>query len=182
MPTVGLKSKLRAAVDGRTLVRVTRVVEDGWVDGFIVGLGRQWMTMLVLGPGIDYAGFQVFRLRDVSSLKSPSPYYKFHLAVLRKRGVRRPPVPRLDLDSTRNLMLSAGKRFSLVTIHREVSDPGLCHIGRVISVAPRSMQLLEVSPEAEWDDAPTTYSLSQVTRIDLGGPYEEALALVAYDG
>jgi hypothetical protein len=69
MPTVSLEFKLRAAVESRALVRVTRKVEDGSVDGFVVGTGKQWALMLVLGSGIDYAGFQAFRRRDIKSIE-----------------------------------------------------------------------------------------------------------------
>jgi hypothetical protein len=31
---------------------------------------------------------------------------------------------------------------------------------------------------AEWEGEPTTYALSEITRIEFGGGYEEAIALV----
>jgi hypothetical protein len=38
---------------------------------------------------------------------------------------------------------------------------------------------LEVDPDAVWDEDPTAYRLAQVTLVDFGGSYEEALTLVA---
>lgn len=40
------------------------------------------------------------------------------------------------------------------------------------------MSLLEIGPDALWDDEPETYRLSEITRVDFGGAYEEALHLV----
>jgi hypothetical protein len=38
--------------------------------------------------------------------------------------------------------------------------------------------LLEIGPDAEWDDQTTTYQTRERTRFDFGGAYEEALKLV----
>jgi len=39
--------------------------------------------------------------------------------------------PRVGLANIAELLLSAGKAFPLVTIHREEVDPDVCWIGRV---------------------------------------------------
>jgi hypothetical protein len=179
MKRTELQSKLAAAVTNRSLVRVSREVEPGAAHGYVINTSEHWLLLLLVGDGISYAGFQAFRLRDVTSLEAPSPHAAFYEAVLRKRGLRRPKTPKLNLASTQELIRSAGKRFPLVTIHREKADPDVCHIGQVVSSSPTSVSLLEVTPDATWDEGPTTYRLAQITRVDFGGPYEEALALVA---
>ncbi len=83
------------------------------------------------------------------------------------------------MSSTEQLIRTAGKRFPLITIHREKADPGVCHIGQVTGVSSTSISILEVTPDAEWERSPTVYRLNQVTRVDFGGPYEDALALIA---
>jgi len=40
------------------------------------------------------------------------------------------------------------------------------------------VSLLEIGPDAVWDDKPETYRLSEITRVDFGGDYEGALHLV----
>ena len=179
MKRVGLQADLAAAMASRSLVRITRKVEFGAADGYVVNTSEHWVLLLLVGEGIAYAGFQAFRIQDVASLDAPSPRAAFYEAVLRKRGLRRPRTPKLNLSSVQELVLSAGRCFPLVTIHREKADPDVCHIGQVISASPVSVSLLEVTPDATWDEVATTYRLAQVTRVDVGGPYEEALALVA---
>lgn len=174
-----LQADLAAAMAGRSLVRITRKVEPRAADGYIVNASEQWLLLLLVGDAVTYSGFQAFRLQDVESLETPSPRAVFFEAVLRKRGLRRPRAPRLNLSSAQELVLSAGSIFPLVTIHRERADPLACHIGKVISASSASVSLLEVTPDATWAEAPATYRLAQVTRVDVGGPYEEALALVA---
>lgn len=38
--------------------------------------------------------------------------------------------------------------------------------------------MLEINPDASWDEAPTQYKLKEITEIEFGGGYEEALFLV----
>ena len=49
-------------------------------------------------------------------------------------------------------------------------QPQLNHIERV--------RFLEIDPDAMWAQKPTTIRLSDITRVDFGGGYEEALRLV----
>jgi hypothetical protein len=179
MKRAQLTFDLAAAMASRSMVRITRKVESGAADGYVVNTSEHWLLLLLVGDGIAYAGFQALRVQDVASFEMPSPRAAFYQAVLRKRGLRRPRTPKLNLSSAQELIQSAGKRFPLITIHREKVDPEICHIGQVISTSSASVSLLEVTPDATWVDAPSTYRLSQVTRVDFGGPYEEALALVA---
>lgn len=179
MKRAELQAQLAAAMASRSLVRITRKVEISSADGYVVNASERWLLLLLIGDGIAYAGFQAFRVQDVVSLEVPSPRAAFYETVLRKRGLTRPQTPNLNLSSAQELVQSAGNRFPLVTIHREKTDPDVCHIGQVISASHTSVSLLEVTPDAKWDEVPTTYRLAQVTRVDVGGPYEDALALVA---
>lgn len=179
MNRILLHARLSTAAASRSLVRLTRHTEPGAADGYVVALGERWLLLLVVGDGVTYEGYQAFRLQDVATLEVPSPRTAFYEAVLRKRGLRRPRTPRVDLSSTRALVCSAGKRFALVTVHREKVDPEVCHIGKVVSASSASVSLWEVTADATWHENPTGYRLVQITRVDFGGPYEEALALVA---
>jgi hypothetical protein len=179
MRTLDINAKLAEAIKTRSIVRLTRKVEAGHADGYVISKSDQWLLLLLIGEGVTYAGFQAFRIRDVSSLQVPCPYASFYQAALRKRRLRRPATPKLNLSTTQELVQSAGTRFPLVTLHREKADPDVCHIGRVVSVSPTSASLLEITSHATWEESPATYRLAQVTRVDVGGPYEEALSLVA---
>lgn len=179
MKHVELQTMLAAAMTGRSLVRISRNVDPDGTDGYVVDTSEHWLLLLLIGNGVTYEGFQAFRLRDITSLEVPSPRAAFYEAALRKRGLRRPRTPKLNLASTQELICSAAKRFPLVGIHREKAQPDFYEIGKVIAASAASVSLLRVTPDATWDDGPTAYRLAQITRVDFGGPYEEALALVA---
>jgi hypothetical protein len=102
-------------------------------------------------------------------------------SALRKRRARRPRKPKVSVRGLRELLLSAGKGFPLVTIHGEKVDASVCQIGRVIGVTNGRTSILEIGPGASWNEAPTEYALEQITRVDFGGDYEDALHIVGGD-
>lgn len=174
----GLHSNLSEAMTSRTLVRIERCCEDGWAEGYVVALARQWFVLLIVGEGITFVGCQAFRMKDVTALVAPAPYAAFKEKALRMRKLRRTVPAKLDLSSTNALLLSANAQFPLVTVHSEIVDPEICHIGQVIEVSRTAVKLKEINPDATWDSELTCHRLTKITRIDFGGPYEEALALV----
>jgi hypothetical protein len=174
-----LQAQLFRALTSRTLVRIERSLESCYVDGYVVAVAKKWFVMLVLGDGVTFVGYQAYRLADLAVLTSPAPYAAFQEAVIRKRKLRRTIPRKLDFSSTAALLSSANAKFPLITIHCEEKDPELCHIGRVAATSRTSVMLNEVTPSATWENGFSTYPLAQITRIDFGGPYEEALALVA---
>lgn len=55
---------------------------------------------------------------------------------------------------------------------------GCCRIGRVLHVDRRRVRLLEITPEATWEEKPGDVRLAEITRVDFGGDYEDALCAV----
>jgi hypothetical protein len=43
------------------------------------------------------------------------------------------------------------------------------------------VSLLEIGPDAKWDDSPEEYPVAEITRVSFGGEYENALHLVGGD-
>jgi len=173
-----LSTGLEAAVRRRQLIRFWRPFEEGSVHGYVLAAGPQWFLLALVGDGIRFNGFQCFRRRDVRNLQMPHSHVRFVEAALRKRGERVPRRPRVNVLSLEGLLRSANRLFPLVTIHREQVDPGACWIGRVRDVDKKRVAMLEIDPDACWHHAPTDYRLSEITRVDFGGDYEDALSIV----
>jgi hypothetical protein len=177
----GLKGKLATALAERTLIRIEREIEIGHTEGYIVALGADWVLMATIEHAIRPKGFEALRLKDITKYHDPAPHAAFVEAALAKKKIRRPEP--LNIDMTNAISILAGaNQYSLVTIHREIADADVCHIGKVASFTKRSVLLLEITPDATWDEDPTPYALSEITKIDFAGPYEEALALVSGSG
>ena len=171
------RSVLQLALRTRQLVKFTRPFEPGPVEGYVLAIGPQFF-LLALVDDVRFNGFQCLRISDVRGLQAPAKYAAFVEAALTVRGERMRGRPRLRLDSLEELLWSANRSFPLVTIHREKVDPDICHIGRITALKNNRVSLLEIGPDALWDKEACHYSLKEITRVDFGGDYEEALHLV----
>jgi hypothetical protein len=172
------KSQLALALRDKLLVRFASALDRGTVNGYVLDIGPQFFLLAMVSDGIRFNGFQCYRLSDVRKLRVPDKYALFHEAVLKKRGERIPKKPHVVVNSLAELLLTANRAFPLVTIHREKVDGGACWIGRVVDVGKGRVTLLEIGPGANWRDRLETYRLSEITRVDFGGDYEDALYLI----
>jgi hypothetical protein len=173
-------SQLVNVMHERRLVRFSRRFEVSSIRGYVLDVGPQFFLLALVSDRIWFDGFECFRVSDVSNLRT-DPYAAFVEAALKKRGERKPRKPKVHLTSLEDLLLSAGRAFPLVAIHCEQADPKVCHVGRVVHIVRRRVSLREVGPDATWDRSPTEYLLSQITRVNFGGDYEDALHTVGGD-
>lgn len=167
-----------ASAGRKQLVRFTRPFEQGTLSGYVLDLGPQFFLLALVDETIRFNGFVCVRVQDVRRLKVPAPYAAFIKAALHVRGEKIPKRSRLGLASLKEVLVTAGRAFPVITVHREKIAPDVCHIGRVIACDEKNLSLLEIGPDADWDDAPTIYKLREITRVDFGGGYEDALSMI----
>jgi hypothetical protein len=179
--TKQIRAKLQLAFRRKTPARFTRPFEPGTVNGYVQAIGPQWFLLALVSDQIRFDGFQCFRLRDIRNLQIPHPYAQFIEDTLKKRRILLPKMPRVNLATLDQLLQSANRAFPLVTIHREQVDPDACWIGRILNVDRKHVTLLEIDPGATWENSPVDYRLPEITRVDFGGDYEDALFLVGGD-
>jgi hypothetical protein len=147
-------------------------------EGFVVGIGEGWLLLHWLDPSIVLNGYTALPLDDVEEVTLLTAAESVAVTALERRGVRPVPQPEIALADVPSLLASVEGRFPLVTVHRDRADPGVCVIGRVAHLGEESFILRQVSPAGRWNDS-GGYRYDDVTRIDFGGGYEDALALVA---
>jgi hypothetical protein len=164
----------------RQFVRFERRFEDSPVRGYVLDVGSKFFLLALVSDRIWFDGFECFRVSDVRDFR-PDPYARFTESALRKRGERMPKKPPISVASIGELLLSAGLEYPLVTVHREQVNPDVCWIGRILSIERGRVSLLEITPDATWEDKPDSYRLSEITRVSFGGDYETALHLVSGD-
>jgi hypothetical protein len=177
------KHELEQAAKDNHLVRLYREnLEEGFADGYIVGAGPDFFAMEVVDSTIRFDGYNCMRYVDVSQYEIPHPHVGFVERALELRSERRRKNSGIDLSSVSALLRTAGAAFPLVAIHMEIEDPDTCAIGRVCSVSESEVELETITPDAEWDEEIEKFSVSEITRVDFGCAYEEALLLVAGAG
>lgn len=169
---------LKRALHRKRLLRFWSPYEPGSTTGYVLGLGPRFVLLAVVGETIRFDGFQCLRISDMKRLEVPFRYEKFVGSALHKRNQIYPVIPAVDLKDMAAIINSASKASSLITIHRQQVDPDSCWIGRVIEVSESHLNLLEIAPDAKWQTKPSRFRLRDITRVDFGGGYEEALELV----
>lgn len=168
---------LRAAVADQRLMRVHRSVEETAARGHVLAVGDAFVAIAVVDDRQRYDGVQCFRLQDIRIVE-PDPYAAFAEAALAARGEVRPSLGDVSLSGVNALLLTASAAHPLITVHPEADDPDVCFIGKVLSLEGGLLWLREIGPDAVWDDEPEAHRIDQITRVDFGGDYEQALALI----
>jgi len=166
----------------RTRNNVVRIFVKNWT-GQIAGLtvlfvdaNEEMVLLQIVDDSVRLNGYQVLFLEDISDFAHPAPFNDFQKKVLalRDEKVVDPEVELLDLAV---LLIDISEEFGLVTLHREEIEPDSCEIGRVIRADAVTYELEEIGSDARWFDDTFEYDLYDITRIEFGGAYEEALLL-----
>lgn len=180
MPDVGrVVTRLAEAMREPYVVSFVRPFEQGSFLGYVLDIGPKFFLIAVIDTDtIRFNGFSCLRWADVRRLETPHRYQEFVVKALRKRHEGIKKKPRVDLASTQSILRSADKIFPLITIHLEKLRPDVCYIGCIAGASDKSVSMLEIGPDAVWDQKPTERKLSEITRIDFGGQYEDALHLI----
>jgi hypothetical protein len=147
--------------------------------GFVVDSSEDLILFHVLGTDtFRLNGYTALRIADVRGFRHfdkvefwqnrAARHYK--LAPVRPAGIL--------LTSVSELLTSISKRYPLITIHPERTRPGVCYIGPLLSMTEATFTIDDLDSNAKWT-GPRRLKFSDVTRVDFGGGYEEALAITA---
>jgi hypothetical protein len=174
-------AKLNEACSNAIVLRFSNPYDEGWTHGYVLDIGPQFFLLGLIDNNIKFDGFQCPLISDLRQMKVPDPHENFIVEALRRRKQIINRKPDIDLSSLPALLKSANALFPLVSILRERIKPDECVIGRVLNVSEKSFLLHTIDPGAVWEQKPTRFRLRDVTRVEFGGGYEEALHLVGGD-
>jgi len=168
-------------VRSQYLVKFSRKPLDEFdLRGFVLACSET-LTLLHILETSTYTlnGYSVIRNEDVSLYAVyDRPDYYYESRVLRLKGIKPQPQPEIDISNLPALLTSVNECYPLFTIHREEISDAVCFIGRLVGMTPKTFALFEIDDCGEWERE-HRYRFKDVTRVDFGGGYEEALALVA---
>jgi len=147
--------------------------------GFVVGFSDDLILFHVLGTDtFRLNGYTAIRTEDVKDYRdfNKDKFWQNRAARHFKISPVRPVG--ISLSSVPALLASISKRYPLITIHPERTRPGICYIGPLLSMTEATFTIDNLNCNAEWT-GPRRLKFSDVTRVDFGGGYEEALAFTA---
>jgi hypothetical protein len=174
------REALEEARHSGACVRIQRVHDDLLgTDALVAAVGRSWTLLVPIGEDIRRGGWVAVRLSDIAEV-AVSPRDDFVRTALSLRGeLPLGEIPPVRLDSIRTLLASFSRLSTLITVLTERDGPFACAIGSVAEIGERELVLREIDPCAEWAQGTTRIRFDAITRIESGGAYEQALALVA---
>jgi hypothetical protein len=163
------------------LVRFRRkLLDESPLYAFVLACSET-LTLLHILETHTYTlnGYSVIRNEDVSLYAVyDRPDYYYDSKVLRLKGIKPQPQPGISIENLSNLLTSINTLYPLFTIHQEIINNDVCFVGHLASMTPKTFTLYEIDNCAEWL-GPRRHRFADITRVDFGGGYEEALALVA---
>ncbi len=172
--------RLARALDTHQLVGVRRWIAGAdRVDGFVTGIGAAWVALAKLDDRVRPDGWSLLRLRDIKSVSIDPDPDCFEIRALRARNLWPPTPIGVALNDVAALVRSAARAEPVITVFVEDDRPRICWIGSVMSLGEQTLRLLEIDTQGEWRRKPRAIDLEDITRIEIGGGYEEALRLVA---
>ena len=126
----------------------------------------------------DIDGYAVFHNSSVRRWREV--YDESILArALRVKRVKPAMVRGLNLENWPGVLKTATARFAPIAVFRERLKRYSFHAGRVVKIGRKKFDLLEIEPDATWDDEPWRYKLKDVTLVKFGTRYLDALARVS---
>lgn len=173
--------KLSKLLAKQQLIALRRPFVKEELEGCVVGVGEQFVLLHYLDCGFRLNGHLAIRISDIRSCRLLIKNDRIAERVLKLRGDVPVPLPQISLVNLPELLLSAFRQYPLVTIHTELRDPDVCFIGEVAKITERTVTLDEIDPAAKWTRT-RRHRLDDITRVDIGGAYEDALLLAATHG
>lgn len=164
---------------GRVVETWRERIDPHRLQGVVLPVGDDLVLLHRLSDAIHLDGYCVLRTCDVTKVQQRPRYGSFYQRALRLRH-EKPRLPcDIDLSAIGCAIASAEDAFPLLTLHREVISPDTCSIGRRRTLTDNTIILRRLTPMAMWDGDSPRHRLSDVTLLESGGQYEDALARVA---
>jgi len=165
---------------GKHLFEVRSAIKGaGNTVGFVVGFSDDLLLFHVLDTDTfrlnGYSAIRTADMKDYRDFNKDNFWQNraarhFKLSPVRPAGI--------SLTSVPELLATISERYLLITIHPERSKPGICYIGPLLSMTEATFTIDDLDCNAEWT-GPRRFKFSDVTRVDFGGRYQEALAVTA---
>ncbi|HZS04258.1 MAG TPA: hypothetical protein VFD58_05430 [Blastocatellia bacterium] len=153
-------------------------IDDEYLRGFVLDYSDSLTLLNVLDHNFYLNGFTVIRNSDITGYRAYDKDDYFLNQALRLKSIKAARKPKVDLSNWASLLLTAQKLFPLLTIHREAISSNVCFVGKLVSVTEKTFTLYDIDPDANWD-RPCRRKLADLTKVDFGGGYEDALWRVA---
>ncbi|NRA30968.1 MAG: hypothetical protein HRU11_12005 [Parvularculaceae bacterium] len=174
-----MRSELTKVAGTDTIVRLFRGgIEDGWVDGWVIACGDEFVVIEIFDDACRPDGFNCFRFSDVTDVVVPSPRDGFLKRAIAVTGSARQTACGIEPSSIQAILCTGSQNQELTTIHLEEKNPGSCWIGQIQDITDEDVHLTCIDTDGNFHQDTEIYKLADITRVDFGSAYERVLQLV----
>lgn len=152
--------------------------EDSVLSGFVVDVSDKLAIIQYVSDAFRADGYCIVRNDNITACNLFDDPNCFKLRALRLTGVRFKKLRGIDISDWTTAIKSAGAVYPLLVVHREAVDNTTCLVGRLVDTTSQTITLQTITSTAVWEHKTRLLS-GQITRLDFGGGYEEALWKVA---
>ena len=177
--TTALHSILKQSKPGHLCQVRRRLKNVGSTTGFIVACSDSLVLFHTLGNDtFQLNGYTVLRNEDICEYRffTKAEYWQFRAVIHFQLRPIRPAG--ISVTSFPELVKSIAQHYPLITFHPEKKKPDVCYIGPLVSITEQTVTVDDLNSNGEWSGL-RLIKISDVTRVDFGGGYEEALAVTA---
>lgn len=163
----------------KSLIEITRKNDEYPTTGYAVGISNQFVLIHILDNNIYLNGYSALRIKDIKLCKTLSDSKYFANKAIQLMKKKPLPQPKIILDDITSIIESVNKQYPLLAVHCEDIINDACNIGKVLKITNKTVMLKEIDTCAFWCENNSRFRLKDITRIDFGGAYEDALWMVS---
>jgi hypothetical protein len=172
---------LRRARAAGEFVQIERSIPQAdLVIGYVVAVGTRWALVSVVSDGAPN-GWVAVRVEDIVTVDQAAGgrFVQRGLASQAAWPAAAPSNALALSGSVQALVMSAASAFPVLTLYVERQDPACIIVGRPAGWAEGYLLWQEMNLSAAWDEGASSWDPAQITRLDVGGQYVDALNRVS---
>lgn len=160
--------------DGRIVTVVRDAFELMLTDGFVLDASSDWIVLHRLADGAHLDDVVMVRRKDVSRVWFRDDDAYHHRAIT-GLGVEVASYDGAGRETTKDLLEAPTANGTIVALHMEglVGEPLV--VGRILKMRTKSLDFHYVGRDGRWAKDTERWRYRDITRIELGGRYLDAL-------
>lgn len=164
-------------IENKWLVEFNRKPFDKFKDyGFVLACNDDFTVIQILDKTLyQMDGYCVFQNKSVKTFRVYDKEEYYLNEVVKLKRLEPKPIPQILIESWETILQTVNDNFNLVGIESELIYKNQLNIGRLKEIGKKKFSLIEIDPEAEWDDSPTKYEYKHLTRVSFDCPYINTL-------
>ena len=142
--------------------------------GFIRQFNKDFLLLEHYNNDGLYNGIIVFRRSDITRIKWDNNEINSARNLLNAHPDEK-KIAAIKIDSIQSVLETIDKTYKHITVNIQNIDNGMCIIGEIKEMDKSTIVVHEFGPKKSLDRGTCMFSISDITRVDAGGIYENGI-------